>query len=152
MAQSQSSMFRYPRTLYLRDTDAAGVAYFASLLSICHEAYEASLTAAAAPLADLLTQSDIAVPVIHASARFLQPLRCGDRCEVHLVPHDWQAHRFSVTYRLQLSSDTAATPAATALTQHYCIHPGTRQQQPLPPPLQRWYQRWAEPMPEADAQ
>ncbi|MDJ0549913.1 MAG: 1,4-dihydroxy-2-naphthoyl-CoA hydrolase, partial [Microcystis aeruginosa] len=32
----------YERLIYLADTDAAGVVYFAHLLSICHEAYEFS--------------------------------------------------------------------------------------------------------------
>ncbi|MGF1537931.1 MAG: acyl-CoA thioesterase [Elainellaceae cyanobacterium] len=148
-------MFRYTRTLFLHDTDAAGVAYFASLLSICHEAYEASLTAAGAPLAQLLATPEVAIPIIEASARFLLPLRCGDRCEVQLVPQGWQTHRFIVSYELYLTSPGAAEPgaagtgaaalAATALTQHYCIHAGTRQRQSLPPSLQRWYQLWAEP-------
>lgn len=146
-------MFRYTRTLYLRDTDAAGIAYFASILSICHEAYEASLTAAAAPLADLLLQGDVAIPVIEASARFLQPLRCGDICEVQLVPQHWQAHRFAIAYQLYIAAEHAdgsaansaqSKPAATALTQHYSIHPATRQRQPLPEALWRWYQLWAE--------
>ena len=37
--------FEYPRTIRFADTDAAGVVYFAQILSICHEAYEASLQA-----------------------------------------------------------------------------------------------------------
>ncbi|MBD2021122.1 1,4-dihydroxy-2-naphthoyl-CoA hydrolase, partial [Leptolyngbya sp. FACHB-36] len=37
--------FVYSRTVRFSDTDAAGVVYFASALSICHEAYEASLAA-----------------------------------------------------------------------------------------------------------
>ncbi|XGB38553.1 MAG: hypothetical protein LVT47_09140 [Cyanobacteria bacterium LVE1205-1] len=35
--------FTYTRSLWLRDTDTAGVVYFTSVLELCHEAYEASL-------------------------------------------------------------------------------------------------------------
>jgi len=144
-------MFCYNRTIYLRDTDAAGVAYFASLLSICHEAYEASLAAAGTPLSNLLNYASTAIPIVHAEARFLQPLSCGDRCAVRLRPQGWQAHRFAVAYELYLNPKNSPTgkPAATARTQHYCIHPATRQRQPLPESLQFWYHRWAEPDPDA---
>ncbi|MFS8118916.1 MAG: acyl-CoA thioesterase, partial [Microcoleus sp.] len=37
--------FSYTRTVRFQDTDAAGVVYFANVLAMCHEAYEASLAA-----------------------------------------------------------------------------------------------------------
>lgn len=37
--------FYYTRIVHFQDTDAAGVIYFANILAICHEAYEASLAA-----------------------------------------------------------------------------------------------------------
>ena len=38
--------FTYSRQIYLSDTDAAGVVYFAKGLEICHQAYEESLAEA----------------------------------------------------------------------------------------------------------
>ena len=37
--------FTYHRTIRFKDTDAAGVVYFANILAICNEAYEESLEA-----------------------------------------------------------------------------------------------------------
>ena len=62
--------FRYERTVRLADTDAAGVVYFARVLSICHEAYEASLAAAGVPLASWIRKGTIALPIVHAHADF----------------------------------------------------------------------------------
>ena len=141
-------MFYHQRPIYLQDTDAAGVVYFASIFSICHQAYEASLAAAGVPLVELL-RSGPALPVVQAEAHFLQPLRCGDICQVQLVPRSWQTHRFAVNYQVFAKDAARDLPhverlAATATTQHYCIDPKTRQRQPLPPALQTWYDRWAD--------
>ena len=38
--------FLYTRTIRFHETDAAGVVYFANLLTLCHEAYEAALAEA----------------------------------------------------------------------------------------------------------
>ena len=43
----------YYRTVHFSDTDAAGVIYFASLLSVCHEAYENSLKSSRIDLKNL---------------------------------------------------------------------------------------------------
>ncbi|MHC5822651.1 MAG: acyl-CoA thioesterase, partial [Nostoc sp.] len=47
--------FTYNRTVRFQDTDAAGVVYFASVLSICHEAYEESLEASSINIKDFFT-------------------------------------------------------------------------------------------------
>ena len=43
-------MFRYSTTLKLRDTDAAGVAFFAAYFAIAHDAYESFLISQGAHL------------------------------------------------------------------------------------------------------
>lgn len=135
-------MFCHRRPIYLSDTDAAGVIYFASIFPICHEAYEASLAAAGIPLSKLL-QTNTAVPIVRAEAQFRQPLRCGDRCRVQVRPHSWQSHGFSVDYQLILDGPKQDTLAATAMTQHCCIEPKTRQRRELPLEMAAWYQQWA---------
>ncbi len=45
----------YYRTIHFSDTDAAGVVYFSTLLSICHEAYENSLQVAGIELKTFFT-------------------------------------------------------------------------------------------------
>jgi len=93
----------YHRTIRFADTDAAGVVYFATLLSICHEAYEAALAEAGVDLAvffsgnfpdraasesgDRDAARPVIVPIVHAEIDFRHPLHCGDAIAISL---DWQ--------------------------------------------------------------
>ena len=47
-------MYRHETRIRLADTDAAGVLYFASLLRIAHEAYEAWFESAGLPIATVI--------------------------------------------------------------------------------------------------
>jgi 1,4-dihydroxy-2-naphthoyl-CoA hydrolase len=130
--------FVYHRTIRFKDTDAAGVVYFANVLSICHESYEASLADIGIALETFFGQGELAVPIIHADIDFRQPLKCGDRITVHLTAQALDQHRFSVRY--QIVTDR---PAATAQTEHICIN-RDRRRQPLPSQLNQWLQRHGE--------
>jgi 1,4-dihydroxy-2-naphthoyl-CoA hydrolase len=128
----------YQRTVRFQDTDAAGVMYFANGLSICHEAYEASLAAADIDLKTFFSASgDIAVPIAHAEIDFFRPVRVGDRLEIHLTPKQLQPSEFEITYQIFLAN-SSQPPLIRALTRHVCIHPTTRQRHPLPTALVDW--------------
>lgn len=125
--------FVYHRTIRFKDTDAAGVVYFANVLSICHESYEASLADTGIELETFFGKGELAVPIIHADIDFRQPLKCGDRITVHLTAQAIDEHRFSVRYQISATD----RPAATAQTTHICIN-RDRRRAPLPPQLQHW--------------
>ena len=71
--------FTYDRIIRFADTDAAGVVYFANVLSICHEAYEAALAAAGIDFKSLFSNPTAAFPIVHASADLRRPISYGDR-------------------------------------------------------------------------
>lgn len=128
--------FFYQRTVRFQDTDAAGVVYFANLLSLCHEAYEASLADSGIVLRDFFnSQGIIAVPIVHASADFHQPLFCGDQLTVQLLPVKLGEAVFEISYQIFSVTDK---PAAIAKTRHVCIDPRSRTKQPIPNELLRW--------------
>ncbi len=124
-------MFTYLRTLRLADTDAAGVVYFAALLSICHEAYEAFLEAQGISLGAVLRQPNLAVPIVHADIDFLRPLHCGDRLAIELGIQRLGQSRFDSHYRVYLIIQPNLTVAQASLT-HVCIDPTQGQAIPLP--------------------
>ena len=131
--------FELTRTIRFQDTDAAGVVYFAQLLSICHEAYEASLQATGVELRNFFSQGAIAVPITHTTADFHRPLRCGDVVTITLVPTPTATDGFEVQYKVL---NAAGQRAAIAMTRHICIDTATRQRHPLTPELKQWLQRW----------
>jgi 1,4-dihydroxy-2-naphthoyl-CoA hydrolase len=137
--------FRYDRNIHFRDTDAAGVVYFANGLAICHEAYETSLVSAGIRLQDFFRGIAIAVPITHGSIDFFRPMFCGDHITVLLQPTLTSANSFQVEYQLYLAADfdihkdqLEKAAIAKALTKHTCIDPNTRKRCNLSEELLKW--------------
>jgi acyl-CoA thioesterase FadM len=82
---SDSPCFEYLRQVHLSDTDAAGVVYFTRGLEMCHEAYEAFLTAAGVDLRSFFSGETVAVPIVKAEIAFRRPLYVGDALVVQLA-------------------------------------------------------------------
>jgi 1,4-dihydroxy-2-naphthoyl-CoA hydrolase len=127
--------FSYEYTVQFRDTDAAGVVYFASILSICHVAYEASLIHAGIDLKLFVNNAEFAVPITHVSADFFRPLFCGDRITIELTPKSIDNYKFEIEYQIRSSSESKC---ATAITKHVIIDPNTRKRKNLPEILTNW--------------
>lgn len=142
--------FRYCRTVRLPETDAAGVVYFASVLSYCHEAYEASLQATSIDFKRFFSaQNEYPVPVVHAEADYFAPLYVGDAIAISLVPKQLSLHSYEVRYTFEYQQPRPAIypstqqaeddrPLATALTRHVCISKATRRRYPIDNRLTDW--------------
>jgi 1,4-dihydroxy-2-naphthoyl-CoA hydrolase len=127
--------FSYEYTVQFRDTDAAGVVYFANILSICHVAYEASLIQAEIDLKLFVTNAEFAVPITHVTADFFRPLFCGDRITIELTPKSIDPTRFEIEYQMRSANQSIC---ATAITKHVIIDPQTRKRKNLPEILTNW--------------
>lgn len=135
--------YQLHRTVTFRDTDAAGVVYFACVLTMCHEAYEAALASSGIVLAEFFGKSPIAVPIVHASVDFRQPLYCGDHLRIDLAaisnPDEKSAPHQSFTLQYHIwRNDDHSRPAAQAITRHCAIDTATRRRCDLSPALQAW--------------
>lgn len=124
------------RTVYFCDTDAAGVVYFANALSMCHEAYEASLAAFGIELQLFFNNPEVAIPIIHANVDFFRPMYCGDLLLIHLIPQQLDENKFEISYRIV--ADSSEQLMAKAITRHVCIDPKTRTKTPLPEEMLQW--------------
>lgn len=133
--------FVYQRTVRFSDTDAAGVVYFANVLSLCHEAYEASLAATGIDLKMFFGKGEVAVPIAHASVDFFRPMSCGDRLEIHLTPKLLKESEFEIAYAVFLE-DQPERSVSNATTRHVCIDSATRKRRSLPEYLSQWLERW----------
>ncbi|HEY9607361.1 MAG TPA: thioesterase family protein [Allocoleopsis sp.] len=128
--------FTHHRTVRFQDTDAAGVVYFANVLSICHEAYEASLAASGIDLKSFFSNPTAAIPIVRASVDFVRPMFCGDELLILLTPKPLSENHFELTY--QIVAPSSEQQLAKAMTQHVCIDPMTRTRIPLPEELAHW--------------
>ncbi len=134
---SSSSRFTYHRIIRFHETDAAGVVYFANILTLCHEAYEVALAATGIDIGIFFGGATLAVPVVHASVDFRRPLHCGDQVAIALIPRALDDTTFEIRYSL---SNAAEQTMATALTRHVCIDSASRQRQAMSPELVQWIQ------------
>ncbi|MCS6813641.1 MAG: acyl-CoA thioesterase [Cyanobacteria bacterium] len=133
--------FTYDRTIRFQDTDAAGVVFFANILAICHEAYEASLAASSVDLKSFFSGRELAVPITHTRADFLRPLFCGDRITIQLTPQQTSDTDFEVQYQL-VSSERPDKLVSSVFTRHVCVQVATRTRTHLPATILQWLEQW----------
>ncbi|MBE9123073.1 acyl-CoA thioesterase [Tychonema sp. LEGE 07199] len=133
--------FTYNRTVRFQDTDAAGVVYFANVLAMCHEAYEASLAASGINLKAFFSNREAALPVIHATVDFYRPMFAGDRLIIQLTPKQVAGDEFEIAYQV-FSGEVAGKSAAKALTKHVCIDAVTRTRKQLSEDLIQWLRQF----------
>jgi 1,4-dihydroxy-2-naphthoyl-CoA hydrolase len=129
--------FDYLRRIYLSDTDAAGVVYFAKGLEICHQAYEESLTQGGNSLNQMIQERKIALPIVHAEIDFLRPLFCGDQIQISLVASLINDSEFAIAYQIS-PVDRLEQILVKAQTRHVCINPQIRQRIDLPAIILEW--------------
>lgn len=127
----------YERTIRLADTDAAGVIYFASLLAICHEAYEATLEERGISLQAFLKDTSVAIPIVHAEIDFFRPLLWGDRVKIALNPLLISENEYEIEYVVTGILEPEKL-SAKAKTRHVCIDPVARRRISLPASLKVW--------------
>jgi 1,4-dihydroxy-2-naphthoyl-CoA hydrolase len=140
--------FSYNYTVQFRDTDAAGVVYFANIISICHIAYEASLVRSNIDLRSFVNNLEFAVPISHVSGDFFNPLFCGDRITIQLTTCSIDSCKFEIKYQVgstddkSIDLDSPLIVYATAITRHIVINPLTRKRCELPQALTDWLLEW----------
>jgi 1,4-dihydroxy-2-naphthoyl-CoA hydrolase len=126
--------FTHSRTVRFQDTDAAGIVYFANILSICHEAYEESLGASGINIKDFFSNSSVNFPIVHSSVDFFRPMFCGDKLAIALTPQKLSVDKFEIYYEIFISE----VMAAKAITRHVCIDGSTRKKRELPNNMVQW--------------
>ncbi|MEC4819472.1 MAG: thioesterase family protein [Scytonema sp. PMC 1069.18] len=126
--------FIHNRTVRFQDTDAAGVVYFANILSMCHEAYEESLLTSGVELKDFFTHPSVAFPIVHANVDFFRPLYCGDNLVIGLIAQQLSGDRFEVGYEVTVDE----VLAAKVITRHVCIDTASRTKRDFPEQMKEW--------------
>ena len=124
LQKSQRSVFKYSTTLKLRDTDAAGVAFFASYFAIAHDAYETWVERQGVTLKDWL--GEVHLPIVHAQSDYRAPLRLGDAFTVELTCRRVGARSFTLNYIFR--SNEQGDPPARLLAQLETVHVAVSQE------------------------
>ncbi|HAX76870.1 MAG TPA: 1,4-dihydroxy-2-naphthoyl-CoA hydrolase, partial [Cyanobacteria bacterium UBA11372] len=132
----------YSRTIRFQDTDAAGVVYFANVLAMCHEAYEASLAASGINLKLFFSNLEVAIPIVHASVDFFHPMFCGDQINIYLISNQLTREKFEIAYQIVMAASEQLV--AKAISRHVCIDPINRIKKQIPTEMMQWLHQWGE--------
>jgi 1,4-dihydroxy-2-naphthoyl-CoA hydrolase len=98
-------MYTHKTTLRLRDTDAAGVIYFANIFDLAHEAFEAFMDSVGMDIGVILRSTPFDLPVVHAEADFKKPILPGDKLRIHVWNERVGDTSFTLMYRVFNSDD-----------------------------------------------
>jgi 1,4-dihydroxy-2-naphthoyl-CoA hydrolase len=128
--------FVYGRVVRLADTDAAGVVYFAHVLSFCHEAYEEALAASGIALRSWVEEDTAILPIVHSSLDCLGLMVWGDRLWIRVFVLQLRERSFEMGYEV-VAESAPEMLLATATTRHVCLEPRSRQKRVLPEAIAR---------------
>jgi 1,4-dihydroxy-2-naphthoyl-CoA hydrolase len=136
--------FSYTRTIHFGDTDGAGVVFFANLLSICHEAYEAGLAEAGFDLRNYFSdRSGVIIPIVAAEAKYFRPMFCGDRLIVEMSTKQVSDSKFELNYQI-FEAQNQTTQLAQAVTRHIAIDSKLRSPIVLSLEMQAWLSKFSD--------
>lgn len=125
-------MFVYRTKVRLKDTDATGVLYFSCLFNDAVEVFEEFLQDRGVPLKDWIASS-IGMPVVHAEADYLAPLRVGDEVEICLTVEELGST--SVAFRYCFCDSKRNLEVGRVKMVHVVIDQKTGQPIPIPDSL-----------------
>jgi YbgC/YbaW family acyl-CoA thioester hydrolase len=116
----------------MRDTDASGVIYFASVQEIALEAFEDFLHKNGYCL-DSILQGDFLFPIVHTEADYLSPIKVGDELSVHMkISHIGNS---SFVIKCDLFSLKADLTVATVSITHVTMCKESKVSIPIPEEL-----------------
>ncbi len=122
------NLFTYHFRVPFDQLDPGGVLFFGHLFSWAHRAYEGFLTQMDQGLESLLGRGHHLLPLVHAEADYLQPLRLNDAVQVTIRVEKVGRSSFILAYDFQRNGERAAT----ARTVHACLCRETGRSCPLP--------------------
>lgn len=116
-------------TIKLHDTDAAGILFYANQFKIVHDIYEKFLSHIGFNFRERFDRRDFYLPIVHAEADFLGPLKVGDTIEIALNVARVGQTSFALQYTMV---DLDGTMVGTARTVHVTIDPDSMKKINLP--------------------
>lgn len=121
--------FRFPWSVRFQEVDAAGIVFFPRILEACHTAYVQFCLQRGGPAAEETWRSRRwTVPLVHAEADFLHPLRFLDEVSIEVVGHLHTDRKIAWGFRLMLENQVAAV----AHTVHVVVDSTTFQRVDVP--------------------
>lgn len=118
IVSAPSALYTERRSVRFQDIDAAGIIYFARVQEYFHDAFVGYLRQVGLGLPEILSQGKWGLPLAHAEADYILPLRFGDEILVELV---WAlASERSITLAYRARTEDGRVRAVGQMV-HVCI-------------------------------
>jgi len=129
---------RFPWPVRLQEVDAGGVVFFARYFEAFNDALAVLLEQCGHPLPELI-RSGYLLPLVHAEASFLSPLRFGEQAAVLVVRARCGARgRLRLGFRVERAD---GSPAAIGATDHRIVQAADFSRAEWPAPLREALER-----------
>jgi YbgC/YbaW family acyl-CoA thioester hydrolase len=135
------STFVAHSTVRLQHTDAAGILFFANQLIFAHEAYEKFMEHIGHSFVSIFDSSDYIIPIVHAEADYVGPLRVGDAITVELTIENIGNSSFVIAYYIRAVDGTEVGKCRTV---HVAADRNSQSKIPIPASLRNALERFRE--------
>ena len=112
------SGYKYNTTIKLRQTDAAGVLFYAEIYCLIHDCYEMFLQENYQSVGSILHNREDSLPIVHSEADYMLPLKTSDQVEIFMECRSCCTSSFTLDYELYSNGKCVATASTT----HVCIN------------------------------
>lgn len=124
----------YAYRIKLGDTDAAGRLYFAAAFRIAHDSFEEDMNTIGMPIANMIKDAKIGLPVVHAEATYMAPLAIGDTVFVTTLVKKVGKSSISFLHEIKTASGDVAIKVQLI---HVAVSPKTGKTVNLPARLRK---------------
>jgi 1,4-dihydroxy-2-naphthoyl-CoA hydrolase len=110
-------MFTSKVKVYFYDADPAGIIFYASLFKFVHAAFEDFMRSLHTER-DFFFDKDYVLPIMHAEADYVKPIKVGDELRVDVVVSSLRESSFEMSYKFYKNENEFT---AIAKTVHVCV-------------------------------
>ena len=122
-------MYTYQTRITFRDSDGAGVLFFARYFALAHDAYEQLIIDAGVNLGTLLFTTNYVFPIVHAESDYKHPLLVGEEVSIHIELVELRRRTYTIAYDFKNSKHQTACKLTT---KHCAVDKQTRKAVPIP--------------------
>ena len=118
-------MYKYETVIRMRNTDAAGLVFYAEVFVLAHECYESFLEEQGMSLASMIDEGDYIAPIVHAKADLKAAMRMSDRItiEMQLARTGKSSYELACTFTNEQGKITAEITTIHAVIDKNTSHP-----------------------------
>jgi 1,4-dihydroxy-2-naphthoyl-CoA hydrolase len=137
--EQEVTNFKTQRVVRLKDTDAAGVIFFANYFIFAHETYELFLEEIGYSPRRIIQQESFLLPIVHAESDYHQMIGLEDEITIVLSVHRIGKTSLTLVYNYFLENQELVGSVKTV---HVCVDKSTLKKSPIPSELRQAFKKY----------